>query len=171
MCDIPTLTTPRLRLRPMRAQDWPAYLGLMASPRAAFMGGPFAPALAWGMFCADHAQWSLFGCGALMVESRAEGLCLGQVAINTGPLFPEFELGWFLYPESEGRGLAQEAAGVLRDWGRQVRGLPTLVSYIDPENARSIRLAQRLGAWLDSSAARPDPADLVFRHFGAAEGR
>jgi hypothetical protein len=118
-----------------------------------------------GMFCADHAQWSLLGCGALMIEHRDTGECLGQVGINHGPLFPEWELGWLVYPEAEGHGFAFEAATALRAWARETRKLETLVSYIDPANLRSIRLAERLGATLDPQAARPDPGDLVYRHF------
>ena len=161
---IPTLTTARLRLRPMQARDWAAYRELMTSDRAVHMGGPFAAPVAWGMFCSDHAQWSLFGVGALMIEDRNSGQCLGQVGINAGPLFPEYELGWFLYPHAEGHGHAFEAASALRDWAMNTRQLPTLVSYIDAANARSIALARRLGASPDAQAARPDPADLVFRH-------
>jgi RimJ/RimL family protein N-acetyltransferase len=163
---IPTLTTPRLTLRPMRAEDWDAYHCLMASTRSIYMGGPFSPSAAWGMFCADHAQWSLFGCGALMIEDRDNGDCLGQVGINAGPLFPEYEMGWLLYPEAEGKGFAYEAASALRTWGRDSRNLDTLVSYIDPRNERSARLAERLGATLDPQAQRPDPSDLVYRHYG-----
>ncbi len=77
----------------MRAADWTGYYSLMASDRSIYMGGPFSAVVAWGMFCADHAQWSLFGCGALMIEDTTSGECLGQVGINSGPLFPEFELG------------------------------------------------------------------------------
>lgn len=164
---IPTLTTVRLTLRPMRAEDWDAYCRLMSSDRAIYMGGPFSQSVAWGMFCADHAQWSLFGCGALMIENTADGVCLGQVGINYGPLFPEWELGWLLYPEAEGKGFAYEAAAALRTWGKDVRRLETLVSYVDPGNARSARLAERLGATLDTNARRPDPSDLVYRHFGS----
>lgn len=166
MTTIPTLTTPRLILRPMRAEDWSGYHRLMASERSVYMGGPFSLSVIWGMFCADHAQWSLFGCGALMIESKADGDCLGQVGINSGPLFPEQELGWLLYPEAEGKGFACEAATALRAWGRDVRRLGTLVSYIDPDNTRSVRLAERLGARLDADAQRPDPSDLVYRHYG-----
>ncbi|PWR03844.1 GNAT family N-acetyltransferase [Meridianimarinicoccus roseus] len=165
MADIPVLTTARLTLRAMRAADWPCFRALMASPRARHMGGPFDDTAAWGMFCADHAQWDLFGTGALMIDDRATGDCLGQVGVNAGPLFPERELGWFVYPQAEARGIAFEAASALRDWTRDVRRLDTLVSYVDPDNARSVRLAERLGAVQDPDAPRPDPDDLVFRHF------
>jgi RimJ/RimL family protein N-acetyltransferase len=165
-----TLTTPRLLLRPMQFGDWPAYRDLMATGRSLFMGGPFATRTAWGMFCSDHAQWDFFGCGALMMEDRGTGACLGQVGINHGPLYPESELGWFVYPQAEGHGLAFEAASALRDWARQECRLSTLVSYVDPANDRSRRLAERLGAVLGPDAARPDPTDLVYRHFGVAPG-
>jgi len=144
------------------------YHQLMASDRSIYMGGPFSTAVAWGMFCADHAQWSLFGCGGLMIEHSTSGACLGQVGINSGPLFPEFELGWLLYPQAEGHGFAYEAATALRRWSCDVRKLETLVSYIDTANQRSARLALRLGAALDAKAQRPDPSDLVYRHFGSA---
>lgn len=168
--EIPQLTTPRLRLRAMTRADWPDYAALMMSERAQFMGGPFDQPRAWGMFCADHAQWDLLGCGALMIEDRTTGRALGQVAINGGPLFPEWELGWLLYPAAEGRGLAFEAASTLQNWARETRRLPTLVSYVDPGNHRSRRLAERLGAVQDATASRPDPADLVYRHFGTPQG-
>jgi RimJ/RimL family protein N-acetyltransferase len=166
MTTIPTLVTDRLSLRPMRADDWPAYHRLMVSDRSVYMGGPFSEAVAWGMFCADHAQWCLFSCGALMIENRADAGCLGQVGINSGPLFPEFELGWFLYPEAEGQGFAHEAAVAMRIWSLRVRHIDTLVSYVDPGNRRSSRLAERLGARLDHDARRPDPSGLVYRHYG-----
>lgn len=165
MTAVPTIVTERLLLRPMTADDWEPYYALMLSERARYMGGPFSVKVAWGMFCADHAQWDLFGAGALMLEDRDTRACLGQVGINSGPLFPEKEIGWLVFPEAEGRGYAFEAASALRDWARTVRRLNTLVSYVDPQNDRSRRLAERLGATLDGNAPRPDPTDLVYRHF------
>ena len=53
----------------------------------------------------------------------------------------------------------------MRKWARRTRVLPTLVSYVDPENTRSRKLAERLGAMQDDTAAKPDPTDIVFRHF------
>ncbi|WP_428687830.1 GNAT family N-acetyltransferase [Roseibium sp.] len=162
----PTLETERLILRPMTMADWPEYAALMRSDSARFMGGPHSGDAAWGMFCHDAAQWPLMGHGALMIEDKVSGACLGQVGVNHGPLFPEHELGWFLYEGAEGKGCAFEAARAFRDWARSVRRLPALVSYMDPGNHRSARLAERLGGRLDLDAPRTDPRSLVYRHFG-----
>lgn len=161
---IPTLETERLRLRAQTMQDWPAYASLMMSERAVYMEGPHTTAEAWGLFCHDLAQWPLLGCGALMIDDRETGECLGQVGINHGPLFPEHELGWLVYPGAEGRGYAFEAAKAMRRWAFDVRGLETLVSHIDPDNHRSRKLAERLGAVLELDPDRPGPEVLVYRH-------
>jgi RimJ/RimL family protein N-acetyltransferase len=129
-----------------------------------FAGGPFAQRAAWGIFCHDVACWEMFGHGALMVDLRATGECVGQVGINHGPLFPEKELGWLVYEEHEGRGYATEAARGLRDWAAQALRLDGLVSYVDPENRRSAAVAERLSATLDPDAPKQDPGDLVYRH-------
>lgn len=161
---IPTLRTERLVLRPPVTVDFEAYRLLMASPRSTGMGGPYDTRGAWGWFCHDVAQWELFGHGALMIDLAERGVCIGQVGINHGPLFPEKELGWLLYDGYEGHGYATEAAAALRDWAFAERGLTRLVSYFDPANLRSIRVAERLGAYPDPDAARPDPEDVVYRH-------
>ncbi|TCR83506.1 GNAT family N-acetyltransferase [Rhizobium sp. BK376] len=164
MTEVPTIETERLILRPLTMDDWPEYAELMSSPRAIYMGGPHATTAAWGMFCHDAALWTLTGQGALMLQELDTGRCLGQVGINSGPLFPEHELGWFVYAHAEGKGYGYEAASALRDWAFNVRGLQTIVSYIAPGNIRSRKLAERLGGELDAQAPRPDPADLVYRH-------
>lgn len=161
---IPTLQTQRLVLRPMVETDFPAYAAFLASPRAAGLGGPLSQRQAWAMFCHDIACWTLFGHGGLMIDRRADGACIGQVGISHGPLFSEKELGWLLYEGHEGQGYATEAAIALRDWAAQALGLSELVSYIAPDNATSIALAERLGAVRDLLADRPDPNDLVYRH-------
>jgi RimJ/RimL family protein N-acetyltransferase len=160
----PTLQTERLTLRPMVAADFPAYAAMMATPRAKGMGGPFGERAAWGMFCHDAAGWALFDLGALMLDRRDTGATIGQVGLNSGPLFPEPELGWMLYDGHEGQGFATEAAGALRDRAFANLKLESLVSYTDPDNHGSQAVARRLGAVLDTGATGQDPTDLVFRH-------
>jgi RimJ/RimL family protein N-acetyltransferase len=162
----PTLTTARLTLRPPVAGDWQDYAAFLASDRSAGLGGPFGLREAWGIFCHDVALWPLFGHGALMIARGDTGETVGHVGINAGPLFPEHELGWVLYDGHEGQGFATEAAACLRDWAFAGLGLKTLVSYVDPANHASSRVAGRLGAVLDPGAARQpgDETDLVWRH-------
>jgi RimJ/RimL family protein N-acetyltransferase len=165
MIDIPRIETERLVLRPACMTDWPAYARFLASERSRHMGGPFAEAAAWGMFCHDMAQWPLMGHGSLMVDRQSDGCCVGQVGINAGPLFPEHELGWLLYAGEEGNGYAFEAAQALRGWALDTLGLPTLVSYVHPDNSPSRRLAEKLGGMPDETAKRHDLRDVVYRYW------
>jgi RimJ/RimL family protein N-acetyltransferase len=159
----PTLHTARLTLRPPRMEDFPAYRTFLMSDRARYMGGPHDAPMAWNWFCNDTAQWPLLGMGALMITEG--GAAIGQVAVCHGPIFPEPELGWFLYGGHEGVGYATEAATAMRDWAFGTRGLTTLVSYVDPVNAASARVALRLGAVIDPAAATPDNDPCtVYRH-------
>jgi RimJ/RimL family protein N-acetyltransferase len=158
------IETDRLLLREPVLADWPIFAEVMTSVRAEQMGGPFSVAYAWGAFCHGIALWQLFGVGNPSIELREARQCIGQIEINQGPRFPEPELGWQLDHEAEGKGYAFEAAVAMRDWAFQVRKMETLVSYIGPDNARSIRLAERLGATLDEHARPQDPCDLVYRH-------
>jgi RimJ/RimL family protein N-acetyltransferase len=164
----PTLQTARLVLRPATMADFPAYRRFVTSDRTQFMGGPHDAATAWNWFCNDMAQWALLDMGALIVTYQ--GRAVGQVAVCGGPIFPEPELGWFLFDAAdEGQGFAFESATALRDWVLGARGLATVVSYVDGRNAGSIKLAERLGGVLDRDAATPDGmATLVYRIGGRA---
>ncbi|MEN8145669.1 MAG: GNAT family N-acetyltransferase, partial [Gemmatimonadota bacterium] len=61
------------------------------------------------------------------------------------------ELGYWLMPEVQGRGYATEAGIVARDHAWDAAGAKTLVSYIDPENEASKRVAERLGAVFETT--------------------
>lgn len=160
----PIITTDRLILREPILADWASFAEVMTSNRSKYMGGPFSVGCAWGTFCHGIALWQLFGIGNLSIELRGSKHCIGQIEVNQGPRFPEPELGWQIQIEAEGNGYAFEAATAMRNWVFRERKLQTLVSYIGPDNSRSIRLAERLGATLDKHARPQDPGDLVYRH-------
>ena len=163
---VPVLETERLRLRAPELSDFPAYAAFFASERAVHERGPMDERGAWREFCAALACWSLRGFGAWSATDRGTGAYFGEVGLFQPIEYPEPEIGWMVVPESEGRGVAHEAALAVRRWAYGALGLTTLVSYIAPENARSIRLAERLGAWRDREAPTIDPGDLVYRHPG-----
>jgi RimJ/RimL family protein N-acetyltransferase len=56
------------------------------------------------------------------------------------------ELGWALIRTHWGHGYATEAAAAIRDWAYKSRSIDRLVSLISPDNIRSQRVAERLGA-------------------------
>lgn len=166
---IPVLETERLRLRAPEIRDFEHFAAYMASDRAELERGICDRDRAWLHFASASGQWVLRGYGAFSVEDRETGAYCGECGIFHEHNYPEPELGWMVVPEAEGRGIAREAALAVRDWAFGARGLDTLVSYIDRDNARSIRLAERLGAVRDETCARPYPGDLCFRHPGRGE--
>jgi RimJ/RimL family protein N-acetyltransferase len=164
--EIPSLETARLRLRAPEIGDFRHYAAFFGSERAVHERGPMDERAAWREFCASLACWSLRGFGAWSLTDRAGGAYLGEVGLFQPVEYPEPEIGWLVVPEAAGKGIAHEAALAVRAWAYRTLGLRTLVSYIAPANERSIRLAERLGATLDSGAPTVDPGDLVYRHPG-----
>lgn len=164
----PTITTDRLILRHHVMDDFEPLYQVLESDRAEFLGGKTSREDSWYWIAAEVGSWSLVGHGSWGVERREDGAFLGQVGINQPYDFPEQEIGWVLVPEAEGKGYATEAAGAALDWARRVLKPASLVSYIDPQNNRSIALAKRLGATLDKDAALPEgetPEEtIVYRH-------
>ena len=61
----------------------------------------------------------------------------------------EHEIGYRLHPDMWGQGFATEAACGVRDHGFDVLGFERLISLIEPANARSIAVAERVGMSLD----------------------
>jgi RimJ/RimL family protein N-acetyltransferase len=57
----------------------------------------------------------------------------------------DYEIGWHLRRLSWGKGYATEAGRGIVDYGFRVLQLPVLYAVVKPENARSIRVTQRLG--------------------------
>ena len=168
MADHITLETPRLVLRRPEARDLAVWLAFYHSDRAVFIGG--GPAAeegrGWRAFAALIGHWTLQGCGVFVLELKESGRTIGQA----GPWFPqgwpERELSWSVWDAAfEGKGLMAEAVTEIRRHVFAELGWPTAVSYIDPANARSVALAERLGCTLDPAARSPgEGLARVYRH-------
>ncbi|MEL6451617.1 MAG: GNAT family N-acetyltransferase [Pseudomonadota bacterium] len=163
----PVLTTQRLTLRAPHAGDLAAFMAYYATDRAQYTGGPMTERQAWNFFGTELGHWVLNGFGMFTVTRTGDDRALGIVGHWYPQTWPEKEVGWVLFdPKDEGQGIAAEAARACIDHAWTVLGWDTIVSYIAPENAASIRLAERLGARLDPNAP-PIPGgkpNLVYRH-------
>jgi len=164
----PVIETSRLVLRAPAGRDFAAWREFFLSDRSRFIRPEAADeALAWRAWSGVIGHWVLRGWGSFVVTTHDSDAALGM----TGPWapinWPEYEIGWTLWSdEHEGKGLMTEAAKATLDHAFRTLKWSTAVSYISPENIRSIRLAERLGAVLDPEAPGfpgEKPA-YVYRH-------
>ncbi len=165
MPTVQPLVTERLTLRPPEPRDAEAMIAYTMSERARYTGGHVPLFQAWSHTAATFGHWQLRGFGLWAVTRTGEDEIIGLV----GPFFPmgwpETELGWILFDGYEGQGYAAEAARRAMADARTRLGWTGIVHYIAPANARSIALAERLGAYLDPEATPPFPdrPALVYR--------
>lgn len=160
------LDTERLIMRKPNASDWPAARDFYMSERSSMAGGNIDEGKAWRQFAAIIGHWDIRGYGLAAVVQKADDQTVGLVGQWHPGDWPEAELGWVLFEGAEGKGIAFEAATAARSYAYDTLKWNTAVSYIAKENARSIALAERLGAKLDESATQPHPDRpcLIYRH-------
>ncbi|MQQ08626.1 GNAT family N-acetyltransferase [Epibacterium sp. SM1979] len=162
---IPTLTSERLVLRPPVKGDFENVAAFFAdSERSWGFGGPLGRNEAWRWFASMIGHWALRGFGWWMVDTR-DGQPAGFVGLWEPEGWPEPELGWVMFPGTEGKGYAFEAATEARRYAYDVLGFETLSSNIIPGNTRSIALAKRLGAHYERSYENvTHGTEWVYRH-------
>jgi RimJ/RimL family protein N-acetyltransferase len=164
----PVLQTERLTLRPIAAEDFPRWAEMMADPEAAkFLGGAQPAATAWRGFMTMAGAWSLTGIAMFSVIERDSGLWLGRIGPWRPLDWPGNEVGWGLHPDAQGRGYAVEAATAAMDYAFDVLGWEDVIHCIDPDNAPSQRLAERVGSRNLGPTRMPPPfADIPVDAWG-----
>ena len=142
----PKLDNANLILQGPEIRDFePIALFYADAPRAAGFGGSLKRDDAWRWFALNIGHWHLHGFGYFTIVTKGKeiaGLC--GVWFPEG--WPEPELGWVVFDDFEGKGIAFEAAQAVRSWAYSKLGFTTITSNIVPKNKRSIALAKRLNA-------------------------
>lgn len=161
---VPVFRTERLILREPRVGDLDVLASFNASPRAEFVGGPMNRFDSWRNILMVCGHWLVRGYGYWTVEEAATGRLVGRVGVhNHEEKWPEPELGWQVFDGFEGRGYAHEAALAARAQAARM-GLAPLISLVAPDNLRSRRLAERLGAVVERETELLGKQVLVYRH-------
>jgi RimJ/RimL family protein N-acetyltransferase len=149
MADV--LLTQRLRLRRWLARDEAPMAAINRDPEVArYLNRPSDEAAVAAFFGEVAAHWDTYGYGFYAVDLLGvEERFVGFAGFSHPTFIPAVadrpELGWRLARSAWGAGLATEAAtAVLRD-GFDRLGLSELIAVIHPENARSRRVATKLG--------------------------
>jgi RimJ/RimL family protein N-acetyltransferase len=155
--------TDRLCLRTPTSLDATALYDLFTDPEVMQgLGMPpiSAPREAHAMTDDGIGSWRTDGLGPFILETAApEGQVVGQAGLMIfdtrnwmrsswadARSHAQPELGWALIRRHWGHGYATEAAAAIRDWAYEARSIDRLVSLISPDNVRSQRVAERLGA-------------------------
>ena len=167
--NIPVIETKRLVLRGPEPEDYPNFKATFASYRSRFMGGPLNAYESWMLYAAEIGHWGIRGYGMWMIHDKATDETYGMAGGWMPAQWPEREIAWIIWPDKAGHGYALEAVHAARKYFYAQLGWEGAVSYLDPKNLDSIRLAERLGAKYDKTAGSVDGNDVVYRHPGAAQ--
>jgi len=133
------IRTPRLILRSARPDDLAAMHAVLSDPRATLWWSTpphetLEQTAAWldGMIAngPDHPDFVI----------ELDGRVIGKAGFWRLP-----DVGYILHPDVWGQGLAAEAVGAAIEHVFGTRDIETLTADVDPENAASIRLLERLG--------------------------
>jgi RimJ/RimL family protein N-acetyltransferase len=162
---IPVLETDRLVLRAGRDEDFEAVVAFYADEEASKpVGGPLSRAEAWGRMAFNRGHWVLRGFGNWALEEKGTGDYVGWSGLWFPEGFPEREIGWGLVMSKRGRGYATEAAFRARTYAYETLGWETAISLIAPDNFRSRRVAERLGATFERVIQHERMEFGVYRH-------
>lgn len=154
----PLLVTDRLILRPPAAQDFDAFAIMCAEDDTMrFLGGPCERSVAWRSFTSIVGAWQIEGCSMFSVIERSSGAWVGRIGPWKPDGWPAPEIGYGLSRQFAGRGYAYEAAVAACNFAVEFLGWDQLTHTIDPENAPSIALAQKLGARNTGPTRLPAP--------------
>lgn len=137
-------------LRPLEPWQAPLFAAYVERHRA-----HLAPWLPWAVSITDEASARAFlqryADGAAADGRRIYGLWLDGELVG-GTLFRIFdpavstcEIGVWLSPDAEGRGLVTRAVTAMVDWAVRERGISRVEWHCVPENSRSRAVAVRLG--------------------------
>ena len=164
---MPQIETDRLILRLWEETDFNDFAVYYAdADNAKYVGGQKNLDDAWRHFVLQIGHWALKGFGYWAVDEKESGHFIGCVGFWQSPGWPELELGYWLLNAYRGKGYAREASLGCIEFAKNHLNAKSLVSYIDPSNAPSIKLAESLGASFEQTIELVEHGPhRVYRHF------
>ena len=147
---MPSIETPRLRLRDWRDEDVEAWAQVNADPRVMeFFTEPWPRQRSIETAALMARDLRERGYGWFVLERKDRPGFAGIVAIDEVryevPFEPRREVGWRLAVDAWGDGFATEGARGLLEYAFRTLGWERVVSFTTAANLRSRRVMERLG--------------------------
>ncbi|HVF49945.1 MAG TPA: GNAT family N-acetyltransferase [Pyrinomonadaceae bacterium] len=91
------------------------------------------------------ASYRRHGFGPWMVELKDSRVPIGMCGLTKKDALTDADIGYAFLPRHRSQGYAYEAAAAVMRHARDVLGLPRLLGVVNPGNAASIRVLEKLG--------------------------
>jgi len=118
----------------------------------------------WRAMSSMVGHWQLRGYGPYAVEDKISKKIIGIAGFWYPIDWPEPEIKWALSRQYWGRGFASEAARELQKTGLMCFPNDPLISFIDSENAASIKLALSIDAVFEKQVTFRGGVWHIYRH-------
>lgn len=160
------ISTSRLELVKVTIEDWPSLHNFYKDVEATryTTGRPLSEGESWRIVAALIGHWEIHGYGPYTLKLKDSGTVVGVVGLWYPGDWPEPEIMWSLIPGFSGQGYAQEAALAVRHMAAEYLPELHLISLIFEQNLASRKLAEVLGATLETRFLFRDKEALIYRH-------
>ena len=145
---IPSLTTPRLILRPFKFKDaLPLHRILVEPGVLRYFPNPSPPTVkkVRNLITQQIDHWTTRGYGWWVVEQPEHNELMGWCGLQYLPETGETEIGYLLGKAHWGKGYATEAASATLRFGFENLAIEKIIAVVHPENTASTRVLEKLG--------------------------
>ncbi|WP_286829664.1 MULTISPECIES: GNAT family N-acetyltransferase [Kordiimonas] len=162
------IETERLRLREATLDDADLALQIYNSPGfIEFVGDR-------GLRTTDDAKayleknllgsYAKNGFGLYIVELKASGEPVGMCGLVDRPGLDAPDIGFTFLPDHMRMGYGYESAAAVLDYGRNKLGMTRILAIVDPKNAKSIGLIEKLGMVFDRKIQLPGDDERISQY-------
>jgi [ribosomal protein S5]-alanine N-acetyltransferase len=162
-----SIETARLRLRRTELSDAEPFMGILWDPevvekkQVTLTEDPGDIELARRKTASLIEHWDSRGYGLWTVVEKESGEVVGSVGLQFWKGWPAVELAWVIHRSRWNRGYATEAAKAALDWAWRYTDLDHIVSLINADDVRSMRVATKVGETFERTDVDPINGEAI----------